>query len=375
MAFATSSFRVAERSRAAFPPHIQRRPLSEHLMQGSDTSLARCSANRTLSQRDVNDRQSESAEPIRPTPTMQRCSLNRPLVWPHPEGEVRGESLEPLYPSAVEAAPKISKLYECLALVDALRIGRARETEARYRSSRQETSRAMSIADARAAIEIVAVALGELRDDVMFLGGAIAGLLVTNPAAPPPRLTDDVDVVVDVATYAELCATHRPPARARFRRGYAAKARRPCRWLLHGIKVDVMSTGSVPGPTNRWYAEAMANAQAFALNAELSIRIISRAVLHRRPSWIRSGMGGGATISPVTISRTSSRSSTAARRSKRMSRRHPRLFGPSCATGSRRCSPIADFVDAIAGHLRGDSASQARLPLVLSRMRAIAAPA
>lgn len=50
-----------------------------------------------------------------------------PLVWPHPEGEVRGESLEPLYPSAVDAARRDSKLYECLALVDALRIGRARE--------------------------------------------------------------------------------------------------------------------------------------------------------------------------------------------------------------------------------------------------------
>jgi hypothetical protein len=50
-----------------------------------------------------------------------------PLVWPHPEGEVRGESLEPLYPSAVDAARRDGQLYECLALVDALRVGRARE--------------------------------------------------------------------------------------------------------------------------------------------------------------------------------------------------------------------------------------------------------
>jgi hypothetical protein len=50
-----------------------------------------------------------------------------PLVWPHPDGDVRGESLEPLYPSAVDAARRDRKLYECLALVDALRVGRARE--------------------------------------------------------------------------------------------------------------------------------------------------------------------------------------------------------------------------------------------------------
>ena len=49
------------------------------------------------------------------------------VVWPDPEGKVRGESLEPLYPAAVGAARRDPKLYECLALVDALRIGRARE--------------------------------------------------------------------------------------------------------------------------------------------------------------------------------------------------------------------------------------------------------
>lgn len=54
-------------------------------------------------------------------------SREPPLVWPHPEGEVRGESLEPLYPSAVDAARRDGKLYEVLALVDALRVGRARE--------------------------------------------------------------------------------------------------------------------------------------------------------------------------------------------------------------------------------------------------------
>ena len=77
----------------------------------------------------------------------------------------------------------------------------------------------MSLGNGRAAIEIVAAALDDLREEVMFLGGAIAGLLVTSPEAPPPRLTDDVDIVVDVATYAELCAPHDTPSRVGLRRG------------------------------------------------------------------------------------------------------------------------------------------------------------
>lgn len=50
-----------------------------------------------------------------------------PPVWRHPEGDTRGISVEPVYPSAVLAALADSALYECLALIDSLRIGRARE--------------------------------------------------------------------------------------------------------------------------------------------------------------------------------------------------------------------------------------------------------
>ena len=48
-------------------------------------------------------------------------------VWPHPDGSVRGPGVMPLYKSAPGAALKNSQLYDLLALVDAVRIGRARE--------------------------------------------------------------------------------------------------------------------------------------------------------------------------------------------------------------------------------------------------------
>jgi hypothetical protein len=48
-------------------------------------------------------------------------------VWPYGKGTVRGHSIVPLYKSVPEAALKDEKLHELLALVDALRVGRARE--------------------------------------------------------------------------------------------------------------------------------------------------------------------------------------------------------------------------------------------------------
>jgi hypothetical protein len=50
-----------------------------------------------------------------------------PPVWPYAEGSVRGYTFEPLYPSVPAAAARDAKLYELLALVDAIRDGRARE--------------------------------------------------------------------------------------------------------------------------------------------------------------------------------------------------------------------------------------------------------
>jgi hypothetical protein len=52
-----------------------------------------------------------------------------PPVWPDPEGEVRGESFSPLYKSAPVAARNDAELYQLLALVDAVRGGRARERD------------------------------------------------------------------------------------------------------------------------------------------------------------------------------------------------------------------------------------------------------
>ncbi len=49
------------------------------------------------------------------------------FVWPYPEGKARGQSIIPIYTSVPQAAIKDNALHALLALVDAVRIGRARE--------------------------------------------------------------------------------------------------------------------------------------------------------------------------------------------------------------------------------------------------------
>jgi len=50
----------------------------------------------------------------------------RSPVWPWPDGDTRGIALEPLDKTAPIAALRDPVLYEFLALVDAIRDGRAR---------------------------------------------------------------------------------------------------------------------------------------------------------------------------------------------------------------------------------------------------------
>ena len=50
-----------------------------------------------------------------------------PPVWPDAAGKIRGEALSPLYKTVPQAALRDPRLHECLALLDAVRAGKARE--------------------------------------------------------------------------------------------------------------------------------------------------------------------------------------------------------------------------------------------------------
>ena len=60
-------------------------------------------------------------------PLCYEIESNQIYVWPSATGKVRGQSIIPLYPSVVDAAMNDEILYELLALVDAVRVGKARE--------------------------------------------------------------------------------------------------------------------------------------------------------------------------------------------------------------------------------------------------------
>lgn len=90
-------------------------------------------------------------------------------------------------------------------------------------------------------IEVVAAALGPLREHVVFVGGCAAGLLISDPAATPIRATLDVDLVVNVTVLTEYHRIEEEFADLGFKRDMSAEA--PiCRWVYRNIAVDLMPT-------------------------------------------------------------------------------------------------------------------------------------
>jgi predicted nucleotidyltransferase len=124
-------------------------------------------------------------------------------------------------------------------------------------------------------VELVANALGNLRDQLVLVGGCAVSLLIDSATAPPPRVTYDVDLIAEVAGLRDYHALEKAFAQRGFTRDLSPEA--PiCRWIVGSVKVDLMPTNeSVLGFSNTWYAEATRSATRYILPSGVAINLIS----------------------------------------------------------------------------------------------------
>ncbi len=108
-------------------------------------------------------------------------------------------------------------------------------------------------------LQTVANGLGELKDEMVFVGGVVAELYAREPATSDIRPTQDVDCIIELSSktaHAELEEKLRA-------KGFAHDTSREapiCRWIFKGIKVDIMPADSdVLGFSNMWYPEGIGN--------------------------------------------------------------------------------------------------------------------
>jgi predicted nucleotidyltransferase len=117
----------------------------------------------------------------------------------------------------------------------------------------------------------VARQLEPLLPEMLFVGGVVTALLLSDPAAPEARATVDVDVTVQVASYGQFQAFVARLATHGYRidpYGHTG------RFLGGGHILDVIPSEPVLGDTNRWYAPAFPHARTLTLDG-LNLQVIS----------------------------------------------------------------------------------------------------
>jgi len=220
-------------------------------------------------------------------------------------------------------------------------------------------------------LRTVAEQLGDLRPELVFLGGATLELLITDSGATAPRPTKDVDVIVELGSYADYVHLQERLRERGFQED-SSEGAPLCRWVTQGIKVDVMPTREeILGFTNRWYAAAMRDATEADLGHDVTIRLISAPCFVATKLEAFRGRGDDDYVLSHDLEDVIAVVDGRAELGDEIRSAAPELRDYLTETISTLLGTEA-FREALPGYLPGDSASQARLPLLLDRLALIA---
>ena len=203
-----------------------------------------------------------------------------------------------------------------------------------------------------------------------FLGGAVVPLLVDDPELHQVRPTQDVDALVQVITQADYAALEQRLRDDGFVNDISEGA--PiCRYLVEGCIVDVMPISAAAiGLRSRWFPEALSSAVLRPVGANESAPIIQPAFFlatkleafkdrghedyqasHDLEDLLAVIDGCATIVDQVTQGPAELRQYLAEEFTSLLNR--------------------SGFREALPGHLPGGLGDQARLPLILDRLRSI----
>jgi hypothetical protein len=213
--------------------------------------------------------------------------------------------------------------------------------------------------------------LGPLLDELVFVGGSVTGLLITDEAAGEPRATLDVDAIAEITSYGEYAAFG-----GRLRAvGFAedtSEGAPLCRWVHQSTILDVMPLDEkILGFSNRWYRAAMEASTTQRVSEDLEIRIVTAPFFLATKLEAFKGRGQGdffashdledfiSVVDGRSTLVTEIQATTAELRAYLRDKIRSLLATPG-------------FLDALPGYLLPDAASQARISIVLERLEALA---
>ena len=209
--------------------------------------------------------------------------------------------------------------------------------------------------------------LGDLADEMVFLGGCATGLLITDSAAPPIRATRDVDAIVQVVSHADYYKLAEK-LRARGFSEDVSEGAPICRWVAEDIVLDMMPTDTrILGFGNKWYETAMEKAEGIQLPSGKQIRMVSAPYFLITKLEAFEGRGGGDFQMSHDIEDIIAVLDGRPEIIDEIQQADPEL-SKELSMRFRSLLEESRFVVAVSGHIPPDEASQARVPMVMKML-------
>ena len=221
-----------------------------------------------------------------------------------------------------------------------------------------------------AILEFAIHQLGGLADDLVFVGGCATGLLLTDPAAAPVRATYDVDAIAQVLSRAEYYRFAERLKEKGFREDTDEGAPM-CRWRGETVILDVMPLDpKILGFGSDWYQQAHENAVNFELPSGNVVSLITSPYFLITKLDAFNGRGNGDYMQSHDIEDIVNVLDGRPELLDELETAEPEIK-QELASRFSKLRQDARFIDAIAGHLAPDEASQARLPGIINTIEAI----
>ena len=211
--------------------------------------------------------------------------------------------------------------------------------------------------------------LEELAEEVVVAGGAAVGLLITDPANPTVRPTQDLDVIVKVINRADYYSLQERLQAKGFQE--TRESDFVGRFVKGRMLLDVMPTDeSIFGSSNRWYVDAFNNAENLVIdNVKFKLIPAPYFLGTKIEAFYSRGAGDYQTSHDIEdcILLLDGRpeivqeiQSADVEIKKYLVNTFKQLLEDD------------DFLESISGHLFTDEASQGRQPIIIDRMKEIA---
>lgn len=221
-------------------------------------------------------------------------------------------------------------------------------------------------------LEATVKRLGPVAEELVFLGGCATGLLLSDKAAPPPRITRDVDTIVEVASLGDYYRLSERLKERGFREDRDVGAPL-CRWAIDKIILDVMPTrDEVLGFGNRWYELAYQSSTLVGLPSGAIIRLVTAPCFIATKLEAFRGRGRGDYVLSHDVEDIVAVIDGRPELAGEIQDGDPALRR-FLVSSLNALSRDRSFRDSIPGHLPPDEASQARAPLILRRIEEISA--